>query len=105
MLAWPDWNKLYAEGNCLYYGVAFSDEQWAKLEKAENPADREKLVREFREEFMKNRDLATGELKKETPVIPEKPNPDDEHIVAVEWLENEVEESIEDVKPTKKKGK
>lgn len=95
MLAWPDWNKLYAEGNCLYYGVAFSDEQWAKLEKAENPADREKLVREFREEFMKNRDLATGELKSELTT---------EENVKIE-PETVEEESIEDVKPTKKKGK
>lgn len=95
MLAWPDWNKLYAEWNCLYYGVAFSDEQWAKLEKAESPADREKLVREFREEFMKNRDLATGELKSELTT---------EENVKIE-PETVEEESIEDVKPTKKKGK
>ena len=41
---------------------------------------------------MKDRDLATGELKKE-----EKPVEKEEV--------KEVEESIEDVKPTKKKGK
>ena len=95
MLAWPDWNKLYAEWNCLYYGVAFSDEQWAKLEKAESKEDREKLVREFREEFMKNRDLATGELKSELTT---------EENVKIE-PETVEEETIEDVKPTKKKGK
>ena len=90
MLAWPDWNKLYADWNCLYYGVPFSDEQWEKINKAESVADREQLVRNFREEYMKNRDLATGELKKE----PEKVEP-----------ETVEEESIEDVKPAKKKGK
>lgn len=95
MLAWPDWNKLYAEWNCLYYGVAFSDKQWAKLEKAESKEDREKLVREFREEFMKNRDLATGELKSELTT---------EENVKIE-PETVEEETIEDVKPTKKKGK
>ena len=32
MQTWPDWNKLYANWQCLYYGVAFSDEQWQALD-------------------------------------------------------------------------
>lgn len=91
MLAWPDWAKLYGEWNCLYYGVPFSDEQWKILDNAKSPAEREELLRKMREDYMKDRDLATGELKKE-----EKP---------VKEEVKEVEESIEDVKPTKKKGK
>ena len=94
MLAWPDWAKLYAEGNCLYYGVPFSDEQWAALDAAKSPAEREELLRKMRDEYMKTIDIATGELKK--PEVKE------------EVKEEVVEESIEDVeiaKPTKKKGK
>lgn len=92
MLAWPDWNKLYADWNCLYYWVPFTDEQRKELNKATNPADRENLVRKFREEYMKDRDLATGKLKVEPENIETEP----------EIVE---EDSIEDVKPTKKKGK
>jgi len=90
MLAWPDWAKLYGEGNCLYYGVPFSDEQWKILDAAKSPAEREELLRKMREDYMKDRDLATGELIKK-PVEKEEVK--------------EVEESIEDVKPAKKKGK
>lgn len=100
MLIWPDWNKLYADWNCLYYWVPFSDEQWRELDKMTNTADRENLVRKFREEYMKNRDLATGKLKEETPVVEETPVEE----VAEEVTPTE-EESIEDVTPTKKKGK
>lgn len=93
MLAWPDWAKLYGEWNCLYYGVPFSDEQWKILDNAKSPAEREELLRKMREDYMKNIDIATGELKKPA---------------AKEEVKEEVEESIEDVeivKPTKKKGK
>ena len=90
MLAWPDWAKLYGEWNCLYYGVPFSDEQWKILDNAKSPAEREELLRKMREDYMKDRDLATGELIK-------KPAEKEEV--------KEVEESIEDVKPAKKKGK
>ena len=92
MQTWPDWNKLYAKGQCLYYGVAFSDEQWDALNAAKNDADRDALVRKYREEYMANRDVLTGELKK--PVEEEK----------VEEVK-EIEESIEDVKPVKKSKK
>lgn len=93
MLAWPDWAKLYGEWNCLYYGVPFSDEQWKILDNAKSPAEREELLRKMRDEYMKTIDIATGELKKpaENPVEKEEIK--------------EVEESIEDVKPAKKKGK
>lgn len=97
MLAWPDWAKLYAEGNCLYYGEPFSDEQWRILDNAKSEAERGELLRKMREEYMKNRDLATGELIKEPEVKEE-----------VKEEVEEIEESIEDVKPskpTKKKGK
>ena len=97
MQMWPDWNKLYAKWECLYYWVAFSDEQWKALDNAKNESDREDLVRKFREEYMANRDLLTGEvIKKEE--IKEDPIPEIEPIP---------EESIEDVKPVKKtkKGK
>lgn len=99
MLTWPDWNKLYAKWQCLYYGVPFSDEQWAKLDTAKTKAEKDSLIRKWREEYLKDRDIVTGELKKpeETPVE-ETPT---EEVEATE----EVEESIEDVKPTKKKGK
>jgi len=90
MLAWPDWAKLYGEWNCLYYGVPFSDEQWKILDNAKSPAEREELLRKMREDYMKDRDLATGELIKKPEVKEEV---------------KEVEESIEDVKPAKKKGK
>lgn len=93
MLAWPDWSKLYGEGNCLYYGVPFSDEQWKILDNAKSPAEREELLRKMREDYMKNIDIATGEVKK--PEVKEE----------VKTEEETVEESIEDVKPTKKKGK
>ena len=102
MLNWPDWNKLYANGQCLYYGVPFSDEQWAKLDTAKTKAEKDSLIRKWREEYLKDRDIVTGELKKpeETPV--------EETTDEVEATEEVVEESIEDVKvekPTKKKGK
>ena len=91
MLTWPDWNKLYAKWQCLYYGVPFSDEQWAKLDTAKTKAEKDSLIRKWREEYLKDRDIVTGELKK-----PEE---------TTEEATEEVEESIEDVKPTKKKGK
>lgn len=92
MQTWPDWNKLYAKGQCLYYGVAFSDEQWEALNAAKSEADRDALVRKYREEYMANRDVLTGELKKP---VEEK----------VEEKVEEIEESIEDVKPVKKSKK
>ena len=98
MLNWPDWNKLYANGQCLYFWVPFSDEQWKAIDGAKNESDKNDLIRKFREEYLKGRDIVTWELKKE--VKEEK----------AEELEEkaEIEESIEDVKvekPTKKKGK
>jgi hypothetical protein len=92
MLVWPDWNTLYAQWNCLYYGVPFTDDQWKQLDAAANKAAREKLVREFREDYMKNRDLVTWELLKSAKVEV-KPEP----------VEEEPEEIV---KPAKtKKGK
>lgn len=100
MLIWPDWNKLYAKWDCLYYGEAWSDEQWEALNNAKTKEDREALVRKFREEYLKNRDIVTGklkeELKAETPI--EEPTEEAEEAP-------EVEESIEDVKPVKKNTK
>ena len=100
MLMWPDWNKLYANGQCLYFGVPFTDEQWASLNNAKSKSEKEELVRKWREEYLSNRDVVTWELKKpevkaEEPVEDVKADP-------------EIEESIEDVKPvksSKKKGK
>ena len=94
MQTWPDWNKLYAKGQCLYYWVPFSDEQWAALMMSKNEADRDALVRKYREEYMANRDVLTGELKK----------PVEEKVEEVEEVK-EIEESIEDVKPVKKSKK
>lgn len=100
ILTWPDWNKLYAKWQCLYYGVPFSDEQWAKLDTAKTKAEKDSLIRKWREEYLKDRDIVTGELKK----------PAKEEKVEETPVENPIEkpieeESIEDVKPTKKKGK
>ena len=97
MQTWPDWNKLYANWQCLYYGVAFSDEQWTALDNAKNETERNDLVIKFREEYMKNRDVLTGELKKPAETeVKEK----------ADSGESTAEESIEDVKPAKaKKGK
>ena len=97
MLMWPDWNKLYAAWDCLYYGEPFSDEQWEALNNAKSTAEREELVRKFREEYMKNIDLVNWKPLESKAEVMEKP---------VEVAK--VEESIEDVKtekPTKKKGK
>lgn len=102
MLMWPDWNKLYAKWDCLYFGVPFSDEQWVALNGAKSPTDREALVRKFREEYMKDRDIVTWELKKPEEKV-EEPKEEVEEEAKIE-----VEESIEDVKPakpSKKKGK
>lgn len=98
MLNWPDWNKLYANWQCLYFWVPFSDEQWKAIDWAANDAEKNELIRKFREEYLANRDIVTWELKK--PVEEEKVEEPKEDV--------EIEESIEDVKPakpTKKKGK
>ena len=98
MLMWPDWNKLYANGQCLYFGVPFSDDQWAELNKASD-AEKKELIRKWREAYLSNRDVVTWELKKPEEKAEEP---------VVEEVKPEVEESIEDVKPTKstkKKGK
>lgn len=97
MLTWPDWNKLYAKGQCLYYGVPFSDEQWAELDTAKTKAEKDSLIRKWREEYLKDRDIVTWELKKPEEV--------EEVATAEDATETAEEESIEDVKPTKKKGK
>lgn len=97
MLNWPDWNKLYANWQCLYFWVPFSDEQWKAIDWAANDAEKNELIRKFREEYLANRDIVTWELKK--PVKEEKV---EERPVEETPIE---EESIEDVKPTKKKGK
>lgn len=93
----PDWNKLYAKWDCLYYGVAFSDEQWTALNGAKSVAERDALVRKFREEYLKDRDVLTGELLKSAEVEPKEE--------LIEESPEEVEESIEDVKPVKKSKK
>ena len=100
MLMWPDWNKLYANGQCLYFGVPFSDEQWNQLNAAKSQSDKDALVRKWREEYLKDRDVVTWELKK--------PEVKAEEPVKEVEVKEEIEESIEDVKPTKstkKKGK
>ena len=99
MLTWPDWNKLYSKGQCLYYWVPFSDEQWAKLDATKTQAEKDSLIREWREEYLKDRDVITGELKAPAKVEQPTEQPTEETV------EETVEESIEDVKPTKKKGK
>ena len=53
MMIWPDWTKLYDKGQCLAYGVPFSDEQQTQIDEAETQAEKEALVREFREEYQK----------------------------------------------------
>ena len=98
MLNWPDWNKLYANWQCLYFWVPFSDEQWKAIDWAKSDSEKNELIRKFREEYLANRDIVTGELK--NPVKEEKVEDPKEDV--------EIEESIEDVKPakpTKKKGK
>lgn len=84
MLMWPDWNKLYANGQCLYFGVPFSDEQWNQLNAAKAQSDKDELVRKWREEYLKDRDVVTWELKKP---------------------EEKAEEDVKPAKSTKKKGK
>jgi len=104
MLMWPDWNKLYANGQCLYFGVPFSDEQWEQLNKAKAQADKDELIRGWREEYLKGRDIVTWELKKPE----EKAEEPVKEVVEEVKADPEIEESIEDVKPaksTKKKGK
>jgi hypothetical protein len=98
MLRWPDWNKLYAKWQCLYFGVPFSDAQWDELNNAKSEDKKNELIRKWREEYLKNRDVITGKLKEEVKV--EKPTP------APVEEEAPVEEPVEDEKTTKaKKGK
>lgn len=109
MQTWPDWNKLYANGQCLYYGVAFSDEQWTALDNAKNETERDSLVRKFREEYMKNRDVLTGELKKPAETEVKGKAETSESTADTSTIEddtlNELEE-IWEIKPAKaKKGK
>lgn len=102
MLRWPDWNKLYAKWQCLYFGVPFSDDQWDELNKAKSEDKRNELIRKWREDYLKNRDVITGKLKEEVKV--EKPAPAPVEEEAQE--EAPVEEPVEDEKTTKaKKGK
>ena len=102
MLVWPDWNKLYAKGQCLYYWVPFSDEQWAELNAQTSEAKKEELIRKWREEYLSKRDIVTGKLKEEVKA----PAPAPVETKAEEPKEKKAEESIEDVKPSKaKKGK
>lgn len=101
MLRWPDWNKLYAKWQCLYFGVPFSDAQWDELNNAKSEDKKNELIRKWREEYLKNRDVITGKLKEEVKV--EKPAP-----APVEEAQEEapVEEPVEDEKTNKaKKGK
>ena len=103
MLMWPDWNKLYANWQCLYFWVPFSDEQRKLLNQA-NEVKKNELIRKWREEYLSNRDVITGELKKPAKEQAVEPEVVEEKAEEV----SEVEESIEDVKPakpTKKKGK
>ena len=102
MLIWPDWNKLYAEWKCLYYWEAWSDEQWKALDEAKDVTEKEALIRKFREEYLKNRDIVTGKLKEEMKKSVE--TPIEEPTEEVEEAP-EVEASIEDVKPVKKTTK
>ena len=96
MLNWPDWNKLYANWQCLYFWVPFSDEQWKAIDWAKNESEKNEIIRKYREEYLANRDVVTWELKK----------PADTEVKAkADTGESTAEESIEDVKPTKKKGK
>ena len=44
MLNWPDWNKLYANGQCLYFGVPFSDEQWKAIDGAKTESEKNELI-------------------------------------------------------------
>ena len=99
MLNWPDWNKLYANWQCLYFWVPFTDEQWGQLEKA-NESEKAELIRAWRENYLKNVDIVTGKQKEEV-------KEEVKEEIASDWQRPE-EESIEDVKPaktTKKKGK
>ena len=102
MLIWPDWNKLYVEWKCLYYWEAWSDEQWKALDGAKTKEERDALVRKFREEYLKNRDIVTGKIKEDAKKSLE--SPIEEPTEEVEEAP-EVEESIEDVKPVKKTTK
>jgi len=110
MLVWPDWNKLYAKWQCLYFWVPFTDEQWSKLNACKTQVEKDKLIREWREEYMKNVDLVNGKLLQSAEVKPAKAEPvvEQQEETAEEPAEEEpvMEESIEDVKPAKaKKGK
>lgn len=106
MLVWPDWNKLYAKGQCLYFGVAFSDAQWAEINNAKTESEKNEIIRKFREEYLKNKDLLWGdimnpEVKKEEAKV-EEPAP----VEDIELPDEKEEISIEKVKPAKtKKGK
>lgn len=91
---WPDWTKLYAAGNCLHYGVPFSDEQWTALNNAKNEAERNTLVNQFRAEYQKEQDKLNWVAEE----------------FKAEKVEETVEETAEEVKvqakPAKsKKGK
>lgn len=99
MLIWPDWNKLYANGQCLYFWVPFTDDQWNQLNAAKSQADKDVLIRKWREEYLKTIDQATWNKKAEEKAenVEKKP--------VEETTEGTIEESIEDVNPTKKKGK
>lgn len=70
MMIWPDWTKLYDKGQCLAYWVPFSDEQQTQIDEAETQAEKEALVREFREEYQKK-------LKEEHTTLEKKPEEDE----------------------------
>lgn len=66
MMIWPDWTKLYDKGQCLAYGVPFSDEQQAQIDWAETQVEKEELVRAFREEYQKKLKEEQNKLENET---------------------------------------
>lgn len=75
-MIWPDWNKLFAEWNCLYYGVPFSDAQRDALNNAKTEVEREQLVNWFRKEYLaaqENKEAPKAEeVKEEKPVEEDK---------------------------------
>ncbi|PZM87355.1 MAG: hypothetical protein DLD55_01755 [candidate division SR1 bacterium] len=67
----PNWQKLYDEGKCLYYGVPFNDEQMEELDAATSQLKREALIRKWRKEYQNQQAGSSEEIEDENNRIEE----------------------------------
>ena len=71
LTVWPNRTKLYDEGRCLYYGVPFNDEQVEALSNEPNQFKKEKMIREWRDEYLKSLNQSSEDLQKEADELEE----------------------------------